>query len=149
MRAVVQRVSQASVTVGGELISEIGPGLLILLGVDVNDTQKDADYLLEKIVNLRIFTDNEGRMNLSLLDIGAAIMVISQFTLLGDARKGRRPSYIDAARPQDAQALYEYFLAGAGASVQTVGRGVFGADMKVGLVNDGPVTILLDSSRLF
>ncbi len=149
MRAVVQRVESASVTVDGKLISEIGKGLLIFHGVAHGDTSADLDYLTNKVANLRVFEDDEGRMNRSLLEIGGEALVVSQFTLYGDCRKGRRPSFIDAAPPDKAEALYQQFiqaLSNAGISVQA---GIFQAMMDVELVNDGPVTILLDSSKLF
>jgi len=149
MRAVVQRVSGAAVDVSDERVGKIGSGLLVLLAVGVNDTTVDADYLAEKIANLRIFQDQEGKMNLSLLDIGGAMLVVSQFTLFGDVRRGRRPSYADAAEPQKAAVLYEYFLERARSLGLPVQTGVFQAMMKVSLVNDGPVTILLDSQKLF
>ena len=149
MRAVVQRVASASVTVDGKLISEIGNGLLIFHGVAHEDTSADLDYLANKVANLRVFEDDEGRMNRSLLEIGGEALVVSQFTLYGDCRKGRRPSFIDAAPPDKAEALYQQFiqaLSNTGISVQA---GIFQAMMDVELVNDGPVTILLDSSKLF
>lgn len=149
MRAVVQRVSRARVSVGDEVTGQIGRGILLLLGVSARDTESDASFLLEKIVNLRIFDDAEGKMNLSLLDIGGGLLVVSQFTLYGDARKGRRPSYIDAARPEEANRLYEFFIAEAKKQVQNVESGRFQAMMDVELVNDGPVTLLLDSERNF
>ena len=144
MRAVLQRVSRARVTVEGEIVGEIGKGILVLLGVSREDTEKEAVYLLEKMLNLRIFEDAEGKMNLSLLDIKGALLVVSQFTLYGDARKGRRPSFIDAARPERAIPLYERFitlLSDGGLHVET---GEFGAMMDVELVNDGPVTLWLE-----
>jgi len=149
MRAVVQRVSSASVTVDGEVVGQIGGGLLVLLGVAQADTDEDANYLAEKIVNLRIFEDEAGRMNRSLLETGGAMLAVSQFTLLGDVRKGRRPSFTDAAPPDDGKRLYERFCDGVrefGVRVQT---GRFQAMMDVALVNDGPVTILLDSRKAF
>ncbi len=145
MRSVVQRVSSASVQVGGTRVSNIGKGLLVLLGVKKGDTAADLEWMAEKVLNLRIFADAAGAMNLSALDVAGEVLVVYQFTLLGDARKGRRPSYIDAAPPEEAKGLYEAFcdrLAVSGASVQ---RGVFQAMMEVSLVNDGPVTIVLDS----
>ncbi len=147
MIAVLQRVSRASVTVDGRATGSIGPGLLVLLGVHQTDIEADAKFLVEKSVNLRIFSDSAGKMNLSLLDSGGSALVISQFTLVGDWRKGRRPSFIGAAPPEQGERLYEYFIAGLreqGVSVQT---GVFGAMMDVELVNDGPVTFVLDSKR--
>ena len=149
MRAVVQRVSRAKVTVGADLAGEIGRGILILLGVAKNDTEKDADYLLDKIVKLRIFEDADDKMNLSLLDIKGELLVVSQFTLYGDTRRGRRPSFIDAAPPAKANELYEYFFKKARQQVVKVGTGRFQEMMDVELVNDGPVTIMLDSEKKF
>lgn len=149
MRAVVQRVSRAKVTVGDEITGEIGKGLLVLLGVSVNDSAKEASYLLEKILNLRIFEDSEDKMNLSLLDIAGELLVVSQFTLYGDARKGRRPSFIQAAPPETANKLYEFFVEEARKHLNNVQTGKFQAMMNVELVNDGPVTILLDSAKEF
>ena len=149
MRAVVQRVSQAQVTVAGEIAGQIGRGFVVLLGVGREDTAADAEYLAEKIANLRIFEDDEGKMNRSLLDVTGSALVISQFTLYGDARKGRRPGFSEAAPPEEANRLYLYLcerLAGCGIPVA---RGVFQAHMEVALVNDGPVTLLLDSAKLF
>jgi len=145
VKAVVQRVTQSNVTVDGEIVSSIRNGLLILLGVSRDDQETDADYLSDKIVNLRIFEDTAGKMNLSLLETGGEALVVSQFTLLGDCRKGRRPSFIDAAPPDKANQLYEYFirkLKEKGIAVQT---GVFRAMMDVSLVNNGPVTMILES----
>ena len=149
MRAVLQRVSRATVRVNGQTSGEIGPGLLILLGVGQGDTSKEADYLLDKIVNLRIFEDAEGKMNLSLLDVDGELLVISQFTLYADCRKGRRPSFTDAGPPGEAQKLYDYFVAAARIRGVKVATGIFQAVMEVELVNSGPVTILLDSSKNF
>ena len=149
MRAVVQRVTEARVEVAGEVVGKIGAGLLVLLGVARDDTASDADYLTEKIINLRIFDDDDGKMNRSLLDIGGEMLVVSQFTLYGDVRRGRRPSYSDAAEPQKANELYEYFVERVRSLGVKVETGVFQAMMKVSLVNDGPVTILLDSRKLF
>ena len=149
MRSVVQRVSSASVDVGGTRVSGIGPGLLILLGVRKGDTASEVEWMAEKVLNLRIFDDDAGTMNRSVLDVGGELLVVSQFTLLADARKGRRPSYIDAASPDEAKALYEAFCDRLAASGRPVGRGVFQAMMAVSLVNDGPVTILLDSAKSF
>ena len=147
MRAVVQRVSRAKVTVGDQITGEIGRGLLILLGVTHNDDNKDADYLVDKIVNLRIFDDAFGKMNLSLADIGGEMLIVSQFTLYGDTRRGRRPSFIDAAPGEDAWRWYKYFVVKAREIVKKVATGAFGEMMDVELVNDGPVTILLDSEK--
>ena len=147
MKAVIQRVDSASVSVDGNEVSRIGGGLLVLLGVEKGDSEKDADFLLEKIIHLRIFEDGEGKMNRSLLDISGELLVVSQFTLLADCRKGRRPSFTDAAEPGRATMLYEYMLLKAKEKVSKVGQGQFQAMMKVGLVNNGPVTILLDSRR--
>ncbi|CAN5604882.1 D-aminoacyl-tRNA deacylase [soil metagenome] len=149
MRAVIQRVSRAQVSVDGEIVGEIGRGILVLLGVSVEDTKNEASYLLEKTLNLRIFEDAEGKMNLSLLDIKGELLVVSQFTLYGDARKGRRPSFIDAAAPEKANALYEFFVLEAGKQIEKVETGRFQAMMNVELAGDGPVTILLDSAKLF
>ena len=149
MRAVVQRVSRARVTVDGEVTGEIGRGLLILLGVAGRDSEPDADYLLEKVINMRIFEDDGGRMNLSLREIEGEMLVVSQFTLYGDTRRGRRPSFIDAAPPEKANELYEYFVHRSGALVEKIETGRFQAMMHVELVNDGPVTIILDSEKTF
>lgn len=149
MRAVIQRVKSAQVSVSGAVVGQIGRGMLVLLGVGMQDTTSDADYLAEKIVYLRIFEDAEGKMNRSLAEIGGQALVVSQFTLFGDARRGRRPSYSEAAPPHQANELYQYFVTkvrGFGIHVET---GVFQAMMDVTLVNDGPVTILLDSRKLF
>jgi D-aminoacyl-tRNA deacylase len=149
MRAVVQRVSEASVEVAGEVAGQIGPGFAVLVGVKQDDTEADARYLAEKTAHLRVFSDADGRMNLSLLERGGSVLVISQFTLYGDVRRGRRPSYGEAAASDQAEALYQYYgdlLREAGLTVQT---GRFGATMVVRLVGDGPVTILLDSARQF
>jgi D-tyrosyl-tRNA(Tyr) deacylase len=149
MRAVIQRVSQASVTVEEAVVGAITLGFVVLLGVGQQDAPGDADYLAEKIANLRIFNDAEGKMNLSLSDMHGSALVISQFTLYGDARRGRRPSFIDAAPPAEANSLYQYFcerLAGYGIPVA---RGIFQASMSVSLVNEGPVTVLLDSKKVF
>jgi len=149
MRAVVQRVAEASVTVGGERGSAIGPGLLVLLGVGRDDKETDADYLAEKVVHLRIFEDEAGQMNRSVLDTGGAVLVVSQFTLYGDARRGRRPGFSAAAAPEEANRLYRYFVDRVAASGLEVREGVFRAMMDVSLVNRGPVTLLLDSARAF
>lgn len=147
MRAVVQRVSRASVTIEGTVVGSIGPGILLLLGVAAEDTETDAEYLLEKTANLRIFEDEAGKMNRSLLETGGGLLVVSQFTLYGDTRRGRRPSYIRAASPEDADRMYEYFVTLARRRIANVATGQFQAMMDVELVNDGPVTILLDSEK--
>lgn len=149
MRAVIQRVSEASVETSHEVVGEIGAGLLVLLGVARDDTPDDADYLADKIFNLRIFADAEGKMNRSLPETGGAMLVVSQFTLYGDVRRGRRPSYSDAAEPEKANELYEYFVERVRSFSVRVETGVFQAMMKVTLTNDGPVTILVDSRKLF
>ena len=146
MRAVVQRVLNAAVAIGGTVKGEIGKGYLVLLGIEENDTEKDLDYIAEKLLGLRVFEDEAGKMNRSVLDAGGSILLVSQFTLYGDARKGRRPSFIRAARPEKAIPLYEAMIARLRAALP-VETGEFGADMQVSLVNDGPVTILLDSER--
>lgn len=148
MRAVVQRVTEASVRIDGETVGTIKNGLCVLLGVSVDDTASDADYLADKLLGLRIFDDENGVPNRSVTETGGAILLISQFTLLGDARKGRRPSYIFAARPEQAIPLYERCIERLKAAVP-VETGRFGADMKVTIVNDGPFTILLDSGKGF
>ncbi|CAI8020015.1 D-aminoacyl-tRNA deacylase [Geodia barretti] len=149
MRAVVQRVKSASVKVDGELVSEIGAGVLIFLGVAHEDTTTELEYIANKVANLRIFEDAEGKMNCSLLETGGAALVVSQFTLYGDCRKGRRPSFIKAARPETANALYEQFITALEQqNIRTQG-GTFQAMMDVQLINDGPVTILLDSDKQF
>ncbi len=149
MRAVVQRVSQARVLVDGRVTGAISAGLLVLLGVGRNDTAESAAYLAEKIVNLRIFEDEQGKMNRSLLDMGGAALVVSQFTLYGDARGQRRPSFIQAAPPEEGKRLYEEFVRALRAHGLRVETGVFQAHMAVELTNDGPVTILLDSEKQF
>ncbi len=145
MRAVVQRVLEASVTVEGQRVSEIGPGLLVLLGVGKGDTEADLTWMVDKLATLRIFEDAAGKMNLSLEDTSKQLIVVSQFTLYGDARRGRRPSFTDAMEPVAAKALYERACEALRQRGLTVGTGIFAADMKVALVNDGPVTILLES----
>jgi D-aminoacyl-tRNA deacylase len=146
MRAVIQRVSQAGVKVEGSVLGEIGPGLLALLGIAKPDTAADAEFLADKILNLRVFPDQAGKMNRSLLDTGGALLVVSQFTLYGDCRKGRRPSFDDAAPAEQARPLYEYFIEVARRSGLRVETGVFQAHMDVSLVNDGPVTLLVESA---
>jgi D-aminoacyl-tRNA deacylase len=149
MRAVVQRVASASVTVEGEVVGEIGPGFLVLLGIAADDTGDDVAALAPKIVGLRVFDDDEGKMNRSLADIGGGMLVVSQFTLYGDCRKGRRPSFVEAARPEAAEPLYQAFVAAVRAEGVTVATGRFQASMQVALVNDGPVTLLLESRKAF
>ncbi|MDQ3633568.1 MAG: D-aminoacyl-tRNA deacylase [Acidobacteriota bacterium] len=149
MRSVLQRVSSAKVSVDGEIIGEIGRGILVLLGISREDSETEAKYLLEKTLNLRIFEDSEGKMNLSLIDIRGELLVVSQFTLYGDARKGRRPSFIKAALPQTANKLYEFFVSEAEKQIKKVETGQFQAMMNVELINDGPVTILLDTDKIF
>ena len=149
MRAVVQRVSRAKVTVNGEITGEIGPGLLVLLGVGAADTRADADYLADKIAGLRIFEDAGGKMNLSVADVKGAVLAVSQFTLYGDTRRGKRPSFDAAAPPAPARELYEYFVEKIRAAGLRCETGRFQEMMQVELVNDGPVTILLDSSKAF
>ena len=148
MRAVVQRVSEASVTIDGAVKGSIGKGYMVLLGVEDIDEQEDLDYICDKLIGLRIFEDPDGKLNLDIRDIGGEILLISQFTLYGDARKGRRPGFIKAARPEKAIPMYEEAMRRL-SEVLHVETGEFGADMKVALVNDGPVTILLDSKRTF
>jgi D-tyrosyl-tRNA(Tyr) deacylase len=143
--AVVQRITEGDVRIQDEIVGEIGPGLLVLLGVSQTDEKKDADYLAEKIVHLRIFGDDEGKMNLSLVDTGGEMLVVSQFTLLGDCRKGRRPSFVRAAPPDKAEALYEVFMDRVRAKGVSVASGTFQAMMAVSLVNDGPVTLIVES----
>ena len=149
MRAVVQRVSSSRVTVDERVTGEVKKGLLVLLGVTHDDTSKDVDYMVDKVTNLRIFEDENDKMNLSLKDIEGEVMAVSRFTLYGDARKGRRPSFSDAARPDVANPLYEEFVEKLRAQGITVGTGEFGAHMMVELTNDGPVTILLESKKAF
>lgn len=149
MRAVIQRVSRAEVAVDGEITGKIDRGLLVLLGVAQGDSEGDANYLSEKTAGLRIFEDENGKMNLSVGEVGGAILVVSQFTLYGDVRKGKRPSFDAAAPPQKARELYEYFVGRIRAAGLRCETGRFQENMQVGLVNDGPVTILLDSSKMF
>ena len=149
MRAVIQRVERASVSVEGEIRGQIGAGFLVLIGVEEGDGDADFRYIAEKVPNLRVFEDEQGKMNRSLLDVGGELLAVSQFTLLGDARGGRRPSLITAARPETADPMYERLVADWRARGIRVETGVFGAHMKVSLVNDGPVTIFLDSRRRF
>ena len=149
MRAVIQRVERASVSVEGEIRGQIGAGFLVLIGVEEGDGDADFKYIADKVPNLRVFEDEQGKMNRSLLDVGGELLAVSQFTLLGDARGGRRPSFITAARPETADPMYERLVADWRVRGIRVETGVFGAHMKVALVNDGPVTILLDSRRRF
>ena len=149
MRCVVQRVSEASVAVNGETVGAVGPGLMVLIGVSTDDTDTDLKYMTEKVPNLRIFDDENGVMNRSVLDAGGGILAVSQFTLYGDARGGRRPSYSRAAKPEEASAMYERLVEAWRAKGIHVETGIFRTDMKVSLVNDGPVTILLDSEKVF
>ena len=149
MRCVVQRVTSSSVSVGGKTVGAIGPGLMVLIGVSADDTEADLKYMAEKVPNLRICDDENGVMNRSVLDAGGSILAVSQFTLYGDARGGRRPSYIRAAKPDMADALYEQLIARWREKGITVETGIFRTDMQVSLVNDGPVTILLDSEKVF
>ena len=149
MRAVVQRVTDADVSVDNKITGAIGKGYMVLLGVEEGDSEADAEYIAEKIAGLRVFEDNEGKMNLSLMDIGGAVLSVSQFTLLADARKGRRPSFVRAARPEEANRLYIYFNEKVREKGIRVAEGVFQAEMLVRINNDGPVTILLDSRKLF
>mgnify|MGYP001661372960 FL=1 len=149
MRAVVQRVKRSSVSVDGKVISKIDKGLMVLLGVEVDDDEKDLDYILKKVTKLRIFDDEDGVMNKSLLDYGLEILLVSQFTLYGDARKGNRPSYVRSAKFDEGIILYEKFIDELEKLNVKVSHGEYGADMDVELINDGPVTILLDSSKEF
>lgn len=149
MRCVIQRVTEASVTIDGEVVGRCGRGFLVLIGVHVDDTAADLKYMAEKVPNLRVFEDSAGKMNLSIRDVGGEILAVSQFTLYGDARGGRRPSFITAARPDKADPMYEELVAAWRAQGIHVETGRFGADMKVALVNDGPVTILMDSTKAF
>lgn len=148
MRAVIQRVTEAAVRIDGEIVGQIGKGFLVLIGVECGDTEADLRYIADKTANLRVFEDENGKMNLALAAVGGEILAVSQFTLLGDARSSRRPSFINAARPETANPMYEQLVAdwrGRGIHVEC---GRFGADMKVSLINDGPVTILLDSHKI-
>lgn len=149
MRAVIQRVSEASVHVDGELVGSIGPGLLVYLGIGPGDGQDQVDYMSRKVAGLRIFQDDEGRMSRSVLDTGGSVLVVSQFTLYGDVRKGRRPSFTGAAGPELANELYEAFVAAVAGAGLSVATGRFQADMRVASTNVGPVTLLLDSEKAF
>lgn len=148
MKAVLQRVSQASVSVDGMVTGECGKGLMILLGVAEGDTERDAELLASKILKLRIFSDDNGKMNLSVTDVDGEMLIISQFTLLANYAHGNRPDYLASAKPDEAKRLYEYFIAQMNGKVKRLGCGIFGADMQVSLINDGPVTIVMDSNVL-
>src|SRR5690554_3355462 len=149
MRAVVQRVSEASVKVEGNIVGEIDKGLLVLLGVGEEDNDKDLEYMVDKVLGLRIFEDDNGKMNLSLLDIGGEILIISQFTLYGDVRKGKRPSFTKSAHPDIAKDIYLKFVEKCKEKGIKIEEGIFGANMDVSLINDGPVTIIIDSKKTF
>lgn len=148
MRFVIQRVSKSSVTVGGEVIGQIGRGFMVLVGVCDSDTRETADKMVRKMLGLRIFEDEQGKTNLSLNTVGGSLLLISQFTLYANCKKGNRPSFIEAGEPQMAEEMYEYIIGKCKEQVQIVERGSFGADMKVSLVNDGPFTVILDSEQL-
>jgi D-tyrosyl-tRNA(Tyr) deacylase len=149
MRIVIQLVNEASVKIDGEIKSAIQTGFLVLLGIETEDTKDDADYLIQKLINLRVFSDQDGKMNLSLTDLNGDILIVSQFTLHAVTKKGNRPSYIKAARPEQAIPLYEYFLSKTKSQFSgKVFSGEFGADMKIALINDGPVTIIIDSKEV-
>ncbi len=148
MKAVIQRVTSASVTIEGKVAGEIGDGFLVLLGVGQDDTEAEVEKVVKKMIGLRIFQDNQGKTNLSLRDVGGQLLIISQFTLLADCRKGRRPSFVKAGNPENAKKLYEKFIELCKEAIEVVEHGEFGADMKVALVNDGPFTIILDSDEL-
>lgn len=145
MKVVIQRVSESHVKVDGKIVGEIGKGLMLLVGIDENDSKADADWIVQKILNLRIFGDDEGKLNLSVVDIAGEILCISQFTLIADYKKGNRPSFIKAAKPDTAIPLFDYFKEEISKSGLKTESGIFGADMKVSLINDGPVTIVMDS----
>lgn len=148
MRFVVQRVSRASVTADGKVTGSIGKGFLVLIGICSADSEEIADKMVKKLCGLRIFEDDQGKTNLSLADVGGELLMISQFTLYADCHKGNRPSFINAARPEQAEPLYEHILEEAGTYVPSVKRGIFGADMKVELLNDGPFTVIMDSEEV-
>lgn len=146
MRLIIQRVLKSSVEVDNKIVGQIQKGFLVLLGIKITDTKKDADYLVKKLINLRIFSDENNKMNLALKDVSGELLIISQFTLYGDCKKsGNRPSFIDSAKPDIALPLYEYFINECKKQIPVVQTGIFGADMKVNILNDGPVTIILDS----
>ncbi len=147
MRVVIQRVKNASVEIDGNVNGKINTGFLVLLGIASTDTKQDVDYLVKKVVNLRVFSDENDKMNLSLKDVNGELLVISQFTLYGNCREGNRPSFIEAAKPDVAVPLYEYFVEECKKQISVVETGVFGADMKVSLLNDGPVTIIIESKK--
>ncbi|CCZ18088.1 MAG: D-aminoacyl-tRNA deacylase [Clostridium sp.] len=147
MRVVIQRVKNASVEIDGNVNGKINTGFLVLLGIASTDTKQDVDYLVKKVVNLRVFSDENDKMNLSLKDVNGELLVISQFTLYGNCREGNRPSFIEAAKPDVAIPLYEYFVEECKKQISVVETGVFGADMKVSLLNDGPVTIIIESKK--
>ncbi|MGN1327050.1 MAG: D-aminoacyl-tRNA deacylase [Clostridia bacterium] len=147
MRVVVQRVNYASVTINGRINGKINNGFLVLLGISSTDSKQDVDYLVKKVVNLRVFTDENDKMNLSLKSVNGELLIISQFTLYGDCKDGNRPSFINAAKPDVAIPLYEYFISECKKQIDVVETGIFGADMKVELLNDGPVTIVIDSKK--
>lgn len=148
MRAVVQRVTNGNVEIEGKIVGSIGKGLVVLLGVSEKDTNEDVTYMVEKVLNLRVFDDEEGKMNFSLLDIQGELLVVSQFTLYGDCRKGRRPNYMAAAKPEKADELYNEFVKLCKAQDVKTETGVFQADMKVNIINDGPVTLIVDSEKV-
>lgn len=149
MKAIIQKVTSSSVEVEGNIIGSINEGIMLLLGVSVNDTKEEADYLADKVVNLRIFVDENDKMNLSLIDIDGEMLIVSNFTLYADCKKGRRPSYIDAARPEQATELYEYFIERVKSlNIKKVATGEFGAYMKLSIANDGPVTIIMDTDEI-
>ena len=147
MKFVIQRVSEASVTIDGKVNGEIGQGYVVLIGIGHEDTKEDADKYLKKLLNLRIFSDEDDKMNLSLRDVNGQLLLISQFTLYGNCKKGNRPSFVDAGKPDHAEALYDYIVEEARKEIDHVATGIFGADMKVSLVNDGPVTIWIDTKN--
>lgn len=149
MRTIIQRVKYAKMFIDGEKYSEINKGLLVFLGVHTDDEQNDLDYILKKTIGLRVFEDDEGKMNLSLKDVDGELMIVSQFTLYGDVRRGFRPSFTESAKPDKAEPMYENFVAEARKIINNVQTGVFGADMKIELLNDGPVTIQLDSKKIY